>query len=178
VPLAASAEAAAPCAESAARPATCMPHCERASGKPNLPFHLFLVIQHSCLHTLIRLRAPLPPPPTLFSPFFHTSAVVPASLTFSPLAALAEYFYCEHCRRGVLSVASIALELRKSTTSIGLGGPWCRGCSSAAAAARAREKRERNNRRRAIEFTPYWAGLGFGGATEAGAAAGSAANGA
>ena len=92
-----SAEAAAPCAACAARPATCMPHCERASGKQNLPFHLFLVMQHSCLLTPIRLRALLPPHPLSSLPFFHTSAVAPASLTFSPLAALAEYFYCEHC---------------------------------------------------------------------------------
>ena len=42
-------------------------------------------------------RPPAPPPPTLFSPFFHTSAVAHASWTCSPLAALAEYFYCEHC---------------------------------------------------------------------------------
>ena len=50
------------------------------------------------LFLLIRLRAPLPPPPThSFSPFFSTSRVAPASMTFSFLAALAEYFYCEHC---------------------------------------------------------------------------------
>ena len=42
----------------------CMPHCERASGKQNLPFH------HSCLLTLIRLRALLPPHPLSSLPFF------------------------------------------------------------------------------------------------------------
>ena len=42
-------------------------------------------------------RPPAPPHPLSSLPFFHTSAVAPASLTFSPLAALAEYFYCEHC---------------------------------------------------------------------------------
>ena len=44
---------------------------------------------------------PPAPPPTLLSPFFHTSAVAPDSLTFSPLAALAEYFCCEHCKFSV-----------------------------------------------------------------------------
>jgi hypothetical protein len=48
------------------------------------------------LYLLIRLRAPQPPTHS-FSPFFHTSRVAPASMTFLPLAALAEYFYCEHC---------------------------------------------------------------------------------
>ena len=69
-------------------------HMPTLSGKLNLPMHLFLVIRHIFLLTLIRLRA-IPPTHSPL-PFFHTSAVAPASFAFSPLAALTKSFYCEH----------------------------------------------------------------------------------
>ena len=60
-------------------------HMPTLSGKLNLPMHLFLVIRHICLLTLIRLRAiQLPPPPTLLSLFFTRQQLRLPRLPFRP----------------------------------------------------------------------------------------------